>query len=85
MDIGSKMFDYSTDTIRQLIQDGYDDVVRQLKQVMAAAMLNLTDQLNKFYVGRRISRRMPLEVLHQYSNQCCIVIAEYKTRIIVWS
>jgi len=25
LDISSKMLDYSTDTIRQLIQDGYDD------------------------------------------------------------
>ena len=25
LDISSKMLDYSTDTIRQLLQDGYDD------------------------------------------------------------
>jgi NTE family protein len=30
-DISSKWFDYSTDTIKQLIRDGYDDAIKMLK------------------------------------------------------
>lgn len=30
-DIWNKMLDYSTQTIQQLIQDGYDDTIEQIK------------------------------------------------------
>jgi NTE family protein len=35
-DVSTKLFDYSADTIKQLISDGYDDAIRQLRNEKSA-------------------------------------------------